>query len=166
MSEFGAGRVGLHRALLGVEQAVADREDPDLVELDRLVGHQVGASPRRCRRRAACSRRAAPSAAARDALELALDERAVEVEEGQRLQRAGERVARTAAQRGLRDRPPAEAGDDVVDLARGCRPGPARTFGRDDPADADRERLLEHDDPPGAGQRGPHLVQRERAEAT
>ena len=55
---------GLDGPLVRVEQAVADREGSELVELEFLLGHPrllSAAPPRRRRRRAGCSRRAGPS---------------------------------------------------------------------------------------------------------
>ena len=86
--------------------------------------------------------------------ELALDEVAVEVEEVQpvRLEPPVEDVGEQRAQRALRDRPAAEAGDDVVDGSVDAREREPDVLA-DDPADADRERLLDDDDPPRVAQR-------------
>ena len=67
------------------------------------------------------------------------------------------------AQRRLRDRAAAEAGDDgrAVQLDAGQRHPHVRA---DDAADADGERLLEHDDLPRVLQRVADRVERERAE--
>ena len=111
-----AARVGLHGALLGVEQAVAGREAARLVEADRRRAH-AGRSSDRPRGDGAdvaraCSRRAGPERArGAHALELALDELAVQVEERQRLELARRPRPRTAraARPSVIGRPPRPA---------------------------------------------------------
>ena len=96
--------------------------------------------------------------------QLALDEPAVEVEEGRCGQPVGDRVVEQAPQRRLGDRPAAEPRDH----GRHVRPeglrAPRRTSSDDDPADAGGERLLEHDDAAGVAERLAHLVHRPRPE--
>ena len=97
------------------------------------------------------------------ARQLAVDDVPVQVQERQRLQPVRHRVGEQLAQGGLGDRPPAEAGDDrvAVQLDAGERHA---DVGRDDPADADGERLLEHDHALGVPKRGAERLKRKRAE--
>ena len=87
----------------------------------------------------------------------------VEVEEGERLQQVGDRVAQHLLERCPRDRAPAQAGDDGVAVqlqAREREPD----VGRDDAAETDAEALLEDDDAARRVQRGAHRGERERPE--
>ena len=105
----------------------------------------------------------AAAAARRQPLQLGLDPSPVHVEEGERLEPVGDRVGEEAAQRGGGDRPAAEAGDHGVAVQ--VEPGERHPHvGGDDPADADRQRLLQHDHALGALQRRPHLLHREGPE--
>ena len=86
----------LHAALLGREQAVADGEGAGLVELDRagpchatFDGDGADVAQQVLGDRAA-------AAHLRFALELAVDDAPVEVQEGQRLQLVGDRLAQHA----------------------------------------------------------------------
>src|SRR3990172_4328972 len=94
------------------------------------------------------------------------DELDVQVEEvrAPRPQPALEQLAEQRVERRRRDRPPAETADDVVHHGLEPGKGVAHVLA-DDPAGADGERLLEHDDPPRMGERGAHLLERVRAEA-
>ena len=90
----------------------------------------------------------------------------VEVEEGAAAR--ARRAARVGEQRAQRapcviGRPPSPA-IDGVDRAVGSPASAMPHVGRDDAADADGERLLEHDDALGACQRRAHRVERERPE--
>ena len=93
-------------------------------------------------------------------LELAVDEVPVDVQERQRLEAIGDGVCEQPAQRRLRDRAPAETRDHrvAVQLDAGERHA---DVGRDDPADAHGERLLEHEHALCVAERGAHRVQRE-----
>src|SRR6266508_1781204 len=61
-------------------------------------------------------------------------------------------------ERALRDSSPAEARDDVVDLRSEAGEGEADVL-PDNAPDPDRERLLDHDDPPGMLQGGTDLLE-------
>ena len=77
---------------------------------------------------------------------------------------SADRLGEQLVQRGLGDRTPSETGDDVIDRQREARQREPHVLA-DDAADADRERLLQHDHAPGALERLAHLRERVRAEA-
>ena len=159
---------GLHRALLVRQQAVADGEGAGLVEADRLVAHAC----------ASADLRGDDAEVAQDAFgdrpgaallalarQHAVDQRVVEIEEGQRLERAGQRLRRTRACSEPRviERPPRPA--ITVCTASGEPEKDAETLFDDDAADADGEALLEHDDALRARERLAHRRERPRPEA-
>src|SRR3954468_18033150 len=86
-------------------------------------------------------------ARSRRAVELALDESAVEVEEGRLWQPVCDRVREQSVERCLRDRSSAEAGDRGSNRHRQALQGDPDVE-RDDAANAARERLLDHEDTP------------------
>ena len=77
--------------------------------------------------------------------------------------RSVEHVGQERVERALGDRAAPEPGDDVVDGRRQAREGEPNVLA-DDAAEADRERLLEHDDPLGVAERLAHLLERVRPE--
>ena len=97
-----------------------------------------------------------------EAAQLAVDQRAVEVEEGQRRQPV--RAPQQPGEGLLRDRAAAEPGDHVVDERREPGQGEPDVL-PDDPPEADRERLLDDDHPGRGAERGAQLLERERPEA-
>ena len=78
--------------------------------------------------------------------------------------RSCEDVGDERAQRALRDRSAAQAGDDVVDGHRQAGEREADVLADDSP-DADRERLLDHDHPSRSRKRLPDLFERIGPEA-
>src|SRR6478735_6109060 len=99
-------------------------------------------------------------------LELALDEREVEVEEVQALGVAPplEHLVEESPQRRAGDRSTAESRHDVVHLHREA-PSCVAGVLADDAAGPDRERLLHDDHPLRVAQRLAHLIDGPRAEA-
>ena len=96
-------------------------------------------------------------------LELAFDQTLVEVEEGQAPQLVRERRLEDAAERRLRDGAPAEPGDDGGD--RNGQPAERhRHVGREHPAEAHADGLLDDDDLPGTLERVPDCVNGEGPE--
>ena len=148
---------GLHRALLGVEQPVADREAAGLVEADRgcascsWAPHTGPAAtvPRSRRMFSACGPEAREAPIRSSSRFTTSQSMSRNVNASRRSAAAS---AEQAVQRGLGDRPSAEARDHrvAVQLDAGERHAHVR---RDDPADADGERLLEHDHALGVAER-------------
>ena len=89
--------------------------------------------------------------------ELPFDEVGAQVEEAQGAEPAGERVPEDPLQRRARDRAPAEPGHHAVDGDRKAAERQPHVL-LDDAAEPDRERLLHHDHPAGARERGADLV--------
>ena len=85
----------LDGALLGLEQAIADGEGAGLIELDELVHQATFAATGADVAQQVLGDRAA-AAHLRLALELAVDDPPVEIEEGERLQLVGDRLAQHA----------------------------------------------------------------------
>src|SRR6185436_20456314 len=95
------------------------------------------------------------------AFELAVDDAPVEVEEGERLQLVGDRIAQHAFERRLGDRASAQAGDDRVAVQLQAREGET-DIGRDDAAKAHAEALFDDDDALSTLQRPANRRERER----
>jgi hypothetical protein len=103
----------LDGALLGREQAIADGEGAGLIELDGWFIQATFAATGPDVAQQVLGDRAA-AAHLRLALELAVDDSPVEIEEGERLELVGDRLAQHAFERRLGDRASAQAGDDRV----------------------------------------------------
>ena len=155
--------VGLDRALLGVEQAVADREAARLVVADRRRAHAHHAptpSLRRddAERRAGCSPRAARTRARR----ACAPARGSTSVQSRSRNVSGCSSSATASVEQVRN----EA--LVIGRPRDRRPPCSRAaampssahahVGRDDPADADRKRLLQHEHSLGVAKRSAHRL--------
>ncbi len=98
-----AHAVGLHRAQLRVDEAVADGETAHLVELDRLLGHTAlprrSAPPTARTSRSTRSTLGAVRGSSRHPGELPVDDPPVEIEEAHRAELAADRLAEDPAQR-------------------------------------------------------------------